>query len=114
MDEVINIIITSNTTDLLDRIGTALLESRLISCIQVIGPIKSTYRWKGTIETAEEWLGIMKTRRGLYGRVQDEVQKLHPYETPQIEAFSPLDILPAYRRWLIEETECLSSTQKST
>ena len=32
------------------------LERRLAACVQVLGPISSTYRWQGAIETAEEWL----------------------------------------------------------
>lgn len=104
MEEIINVMTTSDSTEVLDRIGAALLEARLISCIQILGPIKSTYRWKGNIETAEEWIGIMKTRRGLYGRVQDEIRRLHPYETPQIEEFEVADVLPAYRQWVMEET----------
>lgn len=39
-----------------ERIAKALVERRLAACVQIVGPITSTYWWKGSIETAEEWL----------------------------------------------------------
>lgn len=104
MDEIITVITTSDSAEVLERIGDALLGARLVSCMQVIGPMKSTYWWKGAIRKNEEWMGIMKSRRGLYPRVEEEIRRIHPYETPQIEAFPVTDVLPAYGRWVIEET----------
>lgn len=105
MEGIINIITTVDSVEVLEGIGAKLLEARLISCIQIVGPIKSTYRWKGAIETTEEWIGIMKTRRDLYTRVQEEIRRLHPYETPQIEAVAVGQVLPEYGWWVAEETE---------
>jgi periplasmic divalent cation tolerance protein len=104
MAEIINVVTTLDSPEALDKIGSRLLEARLVSCIQIVGPIKSTYWWKGAIETTEEWMGIMKTRRDLYGRVQEEIRSLHPYETPQIEAFAVKEVLPEYGQWVMEET----------
>lgn len=104
MDEMINVIITSDSFEVLDKIGEALLEARLISCIQVLGPIQSTYWWKGDIRRVKEWMGIMKSRGVLYPRVEEEIRRLHPYETPQIEAVPIVAALPAYRLWVIDET----------
>jgi periplasmic divalent cation tolerance protein len=105
MDDIINVITTSDSPEVLDNIGSTLLDARLISCIQIVGPIKSTYWWKGNIQRTEEWMGIMKTRRELYHHVQEEIRRLHPYETPQIEAFQVAEALPAYRQWVIKETK---------
>ena len=105
MEGIINIITTVDSAEALDGIGAKLLEARLVSCIQIVGPIKSTYWWKGSIETTEEWIGIMKTRRDLYTRAQEEIRRLHPYETPQIEAVEVGQVLPEYGQWVTEETE---------
>jgi periplasmic divalent cation tolerance protein len=80
------------------------LEKRLVSCIQIIGPIASTYWWRGRIEEAEEFMGIMKTRRDLYADVEREIRRLHPYELPQIEAVEAAFVLPEYARWVVDET----------
>jgi periplasmic divalent cation tolerance protein len=46
----------------------------------------------------------MKTRRELYVDVEKEIRALHPYEVPQIEAIEAVSVLPAYQRWLVDET----------
>ena len=45
----------------------ALVEKRLAACVQIVGPIESVYRWKGTIETANECQCWIKTRGELCG-----------------------------------------------
>ena len=44
-----------------ERLARDLVERRLAACVQVLGPISSTYRWRGSIETADEWLCLIKT-----------------------------------------------------
>jgi periplasmic divalent cation tolerance protein len=105
MEKIINVITTSNNPEVLEKIGIVLLEARLISCIQIVGPVRSIYWWKGSIQREEEWMGVMKTRRENYSRAQEEIRRLHPYETPQIEAFEVSDVLPAYKQWVIAETK---------
>ncbi len=92
---MINVITTVDSRETLERIGRLLLEKRLVACLQILGPVRSIYRWKGQIEEAEEWIGIMKTRRELYGDVEAEIKALHPYEVPQIEAIEAVSVLPA-------------------
>lgn len=101
---MINIITTADNRETLERIGRSLLERRLVACIQVVGPVRSTYWWKGRIEDAEEWMGVMKTRDELYDEVEREIKALHPYEVPEIAAVRAERVLDAYGRWLVEET----------
>ena len=86
----------------LERIGRSLLERRLVACIQVIGPIRSTYWWKGSICEAEEWMGVMKTRDELYDQVEREIRALHPYEVPEIAAVRADKVLGPIRwKWIV-------------
>jgi uncharacterized protein involved in tolerance to divalent cations len=43
------------------QLAQSAVEARLAACVQVIGPIRSTYWWKGAIESTQEWLCLMKT-----------------------------------------------------
>jgi periplasmic divalent cation tolerance protein len=101
---MINVITSVDGREALEKIGRRLLEKKLVACLQIIGPVRSVYWWKGRLEEAEEWIGVMKTRRELYGEVEEEIRAIHPYETPQIEAIEAVSVLPAYERWLIDET----------
>ena len=101
---MINIVTTAPHRETLDKIGRILLEKRLVACLQILGPIKSIYWWKGQVEEAEEWIGVMKTRRDLYEEVEKEIRALHPYEIPQIEALEATAVLPEYECWVTDET----------
>jgi len=69
-----------------EEIAKVLIERRLAGCVQIVGPIVSTYRWKGKVETAGEWLLLVKSREELYGELEKVIEEVHPYETPEIIA----------------------------
>ena len=114
MEPIITITTTTDSREALERIGRHLLTERLIACIQVVGPIKSLYWWKGTIEETDEWLGIMKSRKSLYTQVEAELRSLHSYEVPEIVAVELSGVLPAYDTWVRTETGGDSETGRNT
>ncbi len=101
---MITIITTVDNRETLEGMGRELLAKRLVACMQIIGPIKSIYRWKGRLEEAEEWMGLMKTQESLYEEVEKEIRRLHPYEVPEIAAVDSRRVLPAYAQWVVDET----------
>jgi periplasmic divalent cation tolerance protein len=86
MEGFIQVTTTTEKRDDAGRIARALVEARLAACVQIVGPITSIYRWKGKIETAGEWLCLIKSRAEHYGAVEQAIRSLHPYETPEIVA----------------------------
>lgn len=104
MEPIITITTTADSREVLEKIGRHLLAERLIACIQVVGPIKSLYWWRGNIEEADEFLGIMKSRKSLYAQVETAIRSLHPYEVPEIVAVELMGVLPAYDKWVRDET----------
>jgi periplasmic divalent cation tolerance protein len=77
-----------------------LVEEKLAGCVQVVGPISSSYWWKGKIESAQEWLCIIKTRRTLFEKLQKAIRVVHPYEVPEITAISFVTMSKDYLAWL--------------
>lgn len=82
----------------------SLLEKRLVSCCQ-LSNITSSYHWKGNIEHSNEYLLQMKTKKELYKEVENEILKLHSYETPQIICYDIVDGYKDYLNWIGEETK---------
>ncbi len=66
MAEFIQVMTTIDSKEGAQKIAEALVAKRLAACVQVAGPITSTYWWQGEMEIAQEWLCIAKTRNELY------------------------------------------------
>jgi periplasmic divalent cation tolerance protein len=103
--EIIQIVTTVGDKDEAERIGRYLVEERLAACAQIAGPIKSIYRWKGKVEEAEEWQCIIKSRKSYYGKIEEEIKRLHSYELPEIIALDIDHVLTEYADWVTRETE---------
>ncbi|MBN1394735.1 MAG: divalent-cation tolerance protein CutA [Pirellulales bacterium] len=105
MNEYIQVATTVGRREDAARIAGELVRRRLAACVQVIGPISSTYRWKGKIETAEEWQCWAKTRRDLYDEIERSIRELHAYEVPEIMAV-PISAGGAdYLAWIEEQVK---------
>ena len=103
MTKINQVITTTETKADAQAIADALVERRLAACVQVIGPITSTYRWQGEIETAEEWLGVIKSRQDLYDVLEAAIREVHPYDVPEILAVPVVAGSKDYLAWLDSE-----------
>ncbi len=103
MTEYIQVITTTDSREEADRIAERLVNERLAGCVQVVGPIRSRYRWKGEVEEAEEWLCIAKTKRDLYSEVEAAVRRVHSYEVPEILGVPVVEGSKSYLDWLEAE-----------
>jgi periplasmic divalent cation tolerance protein len=104
MKEYVQVSTTTEKREDANRIAKTLVEKRLAACAQVIGPIRSTYWWKGKIEEADEWLCLMKTRTDLYKQLEKTLRAIHPYEVPEITAQPIVAGSRSYLQWIDEET----------
>jgi periplasmic divalent cation tolerance protein len=87
-----------------ERIGRTVVEERLAACINILGPIRSIYRWQGKIETSEEVAAILKTQHWSGDALIERITELHSYETPCVVSW-PIDkIVRAYADWVEEST----------
>ncbi len=82
-----------------ERLARALVEGRLAACVNVVPGVRSFYRWKGEIESAVEFLLIVKTSRDLFPALCAEVEKLHPYEVPELLALPVVAGAEKYLSW---------------
>lgn len=105
MEEYVHVFTTVGERENAERIARVLVEARLVACVQVVGPIESTYWWKGKIEKATEWLCLIKTRKELFGEVEKAIKELHPYETPEIIALPITVGSKEYLEWIGEVTK---------
>lgn len=103
MAEEIVLVISTVPRDASERIATAMVEERLVACVNAT-PVTSRFFWKGECCTEEEDLLVMKTRRDLAGKVMARLAAIHPYDVPEILVLPVLAGHEPYLEWVRGET----------
>jgi periplasmic divalent cation tolerance protein len=83
-----------------EKIAQTLLGEHLIACANITGPVSSHFHWKEKIDSAEEYLMIMKSRVDLFAVLEQRVRALHSYEVPEILAVPIVEGSKAYFDWM--------------
>jgi periplasmic divalent cation tolerance protein len=86
-----------------ERIARRLVDARLAACVNIVPGIRSIYRWQGNVEDAAEQLLVIKSSRAAFPALCAEIEKLHPYEVPEILALPVVDGSEKYLSWLAAE-----------
>lgn len=83
-----------------ERIGRIAVEERLAACINILGPVRSIYRWQGKVESADEVAAILKTSQVEADALITRIAALHSYDVPCIVTW-PIDkVLGSYADWV--------------
>jgi len=97
---VVSVYATFPNAEEAERIGRAMIEQRLAACVNILGPCRSIYRWRGGVETAEEIPAVFKTTATGADALIGAIAALHSYEVPAITVW-PIDkLLGTYAEWV--------------
>jgi periplasmic divalent cation tolerance protein len=103
-EEFAVVLVTAGSADEAARIGRTLVEERLVACANVVGPIRSIYRWQGAVEDASEHLLLLKARAADVSALEARVRALHSYDVPEVLALAVTAGSAPYLLWLAEAT----------
>lgn len=85
-----------------ERLALGLVESRLAACVNRVPGIRSTYSWKGAVESDDEVLLLVKTTVAQLEDLAQWLDREHPYDTPEFIALGPSEVGRAYASWWTE------------
>ena len=86
------------------KIARALVEERLIACVNV-SEVNSFFRWEGEVQEEKEALLIMKTKTEKTAEIIGRINELHSYEVPEIIALPIIDGHEGYLDWIRESVD---------
>jgi periplasmic divalent cation tolerance protein len=95
--------VTVKDADEARSIARALVEDRLVACVNC-WPITSAFRWEGRMDECSEVAMICKTRTALVPDVIKRVKEMHSYEVPCITSWKIAAGSEGYLDWVGRET----------
>ena len=105
MTELLLIRVTCPRQRVARAIADEAVESRAAACAHIEGPMASTYRWKGVVEQAFEFILWLKAPEANFAKIEAIVKAHHPYEVPAIVALGVTHVNAPYQAWVEENTE---------
>lgn len=103
MTDKLVVLVTCGSAKEARRIARALVERRLAACANTVQvPVHSVYRWKGKLESAKEFLLIVKSSQQRFAALEKQIKRLHSYEIPEIIALPIETGSREYLTWLGE------------
>jgi periplasmic divalent cation tolerance protein len=101
MTDKIVVLVTCGSAKEARKIAWAVVEQRMAACANIVtSPVQSVYRWKGRVESAKEFLLVIKTTQSRFAKLKAEVKRLHSYDVPEIIALPIAHGAAAYLAWI--------------
>ena len=110
-DDVRVLLSTAPDSATADRLARTLVDERLAACVNVVPGVRSTYRWQGAVEAADELLLVIKTTAAAADAAAARLEALHPYDVPEVLVLTPGAGSTAYLAWISGEVGSPSRTE---
>tara|TARA_X000000950_G_C13802510_1_gene614133 strand:+ start:327 stop:662 length:336 start_codon:yes stop_codon:yes gene_type:complete len=82
------------------RLARVMVEERLAACANVLGSVRSIYRWEGELRDEQEVAFILKTTDDRFGALEERLHMLHSYASPCILSLSATGGAEAFMKWV--------------
>ncbi|MFC1624796.1 divalent-cation tolerance protein CutA [Patescibacteria group bacterium] len=108
MTDMLLVYITCESVEQAKEIGKKLMEKKLCACINIFPEMKPMFFWppkSGTIDESDEVVLIAKTIESKYKELEEEIYKIHSYDTPCIIAIPVKHVGKKYYDWLVGELD---------
>ncbi len=100
MEDKIIIMSTTDSQALAEKIADELLKLKLAACVNIIPSVQSRYWWQDKINSAEEFILLIKTAEHLFNEVFLTIKQIHSYECPEIISIPIIAGSEDYLNWI--------------
>ena len=100
--ETVVVLTTCGNDDDANGLARLLVERQLAACVNVLGRVKSTYRWNDEIQQDQETLLIIKTTAPRLAAVEKTIREQSKYELPEVIALPVHAGSADYLAWVRE------------
>ncbi len=97
---VLVVLTTCPSPDVAEGIAADLVTAGLAACVNQLPGVRSTYIWKGKVETADEVLLVIKTTQERFEPLKARIAAIHPYELPELIALPVCAGTEKYLEWV--------------
>jgi periplasmic divalent cation tolerance protein len=87
-----------------DKIAKSLIKVKYAACVNLVSSINSLFWWKGKVDSCQEVLLVVKTKKRLFRRLERLVKSLHSYNLPEIIAVPVIAGSKEYLKWIDDST----------
>ena len=98
------VVTTTDSPDEAERLARGLVEHRLAACVQIVGPIRSAFRWEGSVSVETEWQLVAKTAAARVGELTAWIAAEHSYDVPEVIAVPVVGGHAPYLQWVLAES----------
>ena len=81
-----------------------IVQEELAACANMLGEVRSVYRWQGEIAESGEVAILFKTRFAALEALRTRIKALHSYDLPAITVWSADETDRQFADWIIEQT----------
>ena len=99
------VLVTASSKEEANKIAQGLLKDKWAACVNIIEGIDSRFWWQGKIDSTQEVLLVIKTRKTLFNKLAKKVKSLHSYTVPEIIALPIISGNKAYLDWINDCTK---------
>jgi periplasmic divalent cation tolerance protein len=100
----VQVMTTVGSAEDAEALARSIVDARLAACVQVVGPIRSVYRWQGEVCAETEWRCEAKTTRQRMDALIEHVRVNHSYDLPEIVAVPVEGGDSGYLDWVAEQS----------
>lgn len=104
MNNFVEMVLTCGSWQEAQKIADALLETRLVACVEFM-EIQSKYWWNSQLEEAKEIKLIMETVADNFDRIETEVKKHHSYQTFVLQMIPIAKLSKQAAAWLEQQVQ---------